>query len=159
MGEGFGGEGFRALGAFLIRARVSGGKVFFVFSYRPCGRRALRGELACLKKRCRGKRCQKTKFVVAAVRAKEADGPEGGRFFGFGGLLCLGEGFWEGQCALYFHKDRVDEGRLEENWPVSKRGFAKNVAKKLNLVDYIFGDFVIKLRPFCQLLGFIKSKF
>ena len=90
---------------------------------------------------------------------KEADGPEGGRFWGFGGLLCLGEGFWEGQFALYFHKDRVDEGRLEENWPVSKRGFAKNVANKLNFVDYIFGDFVIKLRPFCQLLGFIKSKF
>ena len=60
---------------------------------------------------------------------------------------------------MYFLTDRVDDGRLEENWPVSKRGVAENVAKKLNLVDYIFVDFVIKLRPFCQLLGFIKSKF
>ena len=60
---------------------------------------------------------------------------------------------------MHFLTNRVDEERLEENWPVSKRGFAKNVANKLNFVDYIFDDFVIKLRPFCQLLGFIKSKF
>ena len=62
---------------------------------------------------------------------KEADGPEGGRFWGFGGFLCLGEGFWEGQFSLYVLNNRVDEGRLEENWPVSKRGVATNVAKQL----------------------------
>ena len=31
-----------------------------------------------------------------------------------------------------FLNNRVDEGRLEENWPVSKRGVAENVVKKLN---------------------------
>ena len=41
---------------------------------------------------------------------KEADGPEGGRFWGFGGFLCLGEGFWEGKFALYFLKVEARPG-------------------------------------------------
>ena len=56
-----------------------------------------------------------------------------GEGFGGEGFRALGA-FLEGKFSLYFLTNRVDESRLEENWPVSKRGVAKNVVKKLNFV-------------------------
>ena len=56
------------------------------------------------------KTSSKNYFFFGAVRVKEADGPEGGRFWGFGGFLCLGEGFWEGKFALYFLKVEARPG-------------------------------------------------